>query len=196
LRSLALLTARVKEAPTDTVVRADLAATYHQLARHPLHGSTDDGGGEARERARVHASDAEAADSALGMKREVGRALETRARLESRAGHESAARAGFEAALRLADECADLTGLARVTAGLAELLAGAGQPRDALGLLASSIELNREKASPAGLAYDERALARIEDVIGAMRVPDTELATELARTRDRLARALDLDSAR
>jgi hypothetical protein len=130
------------------------------------------------------------------MKREVGRALETRARLESRAGHESAARAGFEAALRLADECADLTGLARVTAGLAELLAGAGQPRDALGLLASSIELNREKASPAGLAYDERALARIEDVIGAMRVPDTELATELARTRDRLARALDLDSAR
>jgi hypothetical protein len=196
LRSLALLTARVKEAPTDGAARADLAATHHLLARLPLHGATEASTPEAVATALGHAADAEAAYRALGMKRDVGRAIETRARLEVKANKATAAHAAFEVALRIADECADLTGLARVTAGLAELLAGAGKARDALGLLASSIELNREKASPVGLAFDERALARIEDAIFALPERDAELATELKRTRDRLTRAMGLESAR
>lgn len=195
-RSLALLRGRVEDAPDDRTASADLTATHHLLARMPLHGSVEDVTPAALASAMDHVTRAEAGFRALGMKRETGRALETFARLEALAGNEAGARVRFEAAMQLANECADLTGLARITAGLAELFADAGRPRDALGLLASSIELNREKASPVGLAFDERALAHIEDVIAAAGVPDVELVNDLARTRDRLERALDLDEPR
>jgi tetratricopeptide (TPR) repeat protein len=193
IRSLDLLGARVKEAPTDAAARADLAATHHLLARMPLHGPPANATPEAIDAALAHVADAEREYRTLGMRRDLGRATETRARLEAKRGHMDTARLAFEAALHLADDAADLTGLARVTAGLAELLTAAGNPRDALGLLASSIELNREKGSPIGLAFDERALAQIEDAAFALPVPDTNLVAELARTRERLTRALDLD---
>lgn len=190
-RSLDLLSGLVKDAPNDGSMRADLADTHHLLSRLPLHepGAPSDG---AITTALEHAASAEKAYRALSMRRDLGRVRETTARLEAKRGRVDAARAGFEAALRLADEAADLTGLARITAGLAELLAASGKPHDALGLLASSIELNREKASPIGLAFDERALSRIEDAASGSR--DEDLAAEIARTRARLTRAMEESS--
>lgn len=190
-RSLDLLGARVKDAPDDAPARADLADTNHLLARLPLHAPPNAVTAEAIATALDHADAAERDYRALSMRRDLGRLRETTARLEAKRGHVDAARTAFEAALRLADEAADLTGLARITAGLAELLAGTGKPRDALGLLASSIELNREKASPIGLAFDERALARIEDAVRALPRPDDDLAAELVRTRARLTEAIE-----
>ncbi len=190
-RSLELLSARVKEAPGDAAARADLADTNHLLARMPLHVPSGEVSADVLEAALAHADAAESDYRALSMRRDLGRVRETTARLEAKRGHIDAARTAFEAALRLADEAADLTGLARITAGLAELLAGTGKPRDALGLLASSIELNREKASPIGLAFDERALTRIEDAVRALPRPDDELAAELVRTRARLTEAIE-----
>ncbi len=190
-RSLDLLSALVEDAETDAAARADLADTHHLLARLPLHAPASEITDDVVTAALDHADAAETAYRALAMRRDLGRVRETTARLEAKRGHVDAARAAFEAALRLADEAADLTGLARITAGLAELLASAGKPRDALGLLASSIELNREKASPVGLAFDERALTRIEDAVRALPLPDDELAAELVRTRARLTAAIE-----
>jgi hypothetical protein len=124
----------------------------------------------------------------------VGRAIDTRARLEARRGNIDAARAAFAAAFDVADEAGDLTGLARTTAGLAELFSSAGSPREALDMLGRSIELNREKASPIGLAFDERVLDEIERALGELAGGDLPLRDELVRVRRNLANAIEATS--
>jgi len=96
--------------------------------------------------------------------------------------------------MRMADEVADLTGLARITAGLAQVFTESGAPRDALGMLASSIELNLEKGSPIGLAFDERILGQVEAAIAEMPERDPAVEEELARTRARLVSAIEATS--
>jgi hypothetical protein len=125
----------------------------------------------------------------------VARVTETIARLEARRGDARAARVAFTTAMRVADEVMDLTGLARITAGLAELLSAEGTPHEAIGMLASSIELNREKGSPIGLAFDERILEEVERAVAAMPRPDPVLIEELAQTRARLVAAIEASSA-
>lgn len=189
-RSLELLTARVEAAPADAASCADLADTHHLLARLPLHGEAGTSA-DAIPLALAHARAAETAYQSLGMRRDMARVTETIARLEAKRGHMAEARAAFVTAMRLADEVTDLTGLARITAGLAELLSAEGTPRDALGMLASSIELNREKGSPIGLAFDERILDEVERAIASLPSPDPGLTEELARTRARLVSAIE-----
>lgn len=192
-RSLELLTARVEANPSDLASRADLADTHHLLARLPLHRGAD-AADDAITSALVQARAAEVSYQRLGMRRDVARVTETVARLYAKRGDMVEARAAFAAALRIADDVTDLTGLARITAGIAELLSSEGTPRDALGMLTSSIELNREKGSPIGLAFDERILEEVERAVASMPSPDPGLAAELARARERLVAAIEQSS--
>ena len=55
----------------------------------------------------------------------------------------------------------DAVGLARSTAALAEVLARAGQPVEAMRYLAESIQLNTIKGSPVGLAANREGVELI-----------------------------------
>lgn len=194
-RSLEILVERVEDDPTDTSLAGDLADTHHLLGRLPLHGIIDTARPEpAISKALEHCRKAKATYDALGRKRDLARVLETTARLEAKRGNTSKAKEAFENAMRLADEVADLTGLARITAGLAQVFTESGSPHDALGMLASSIALNLEKGSPIGLAFDERILGQVEDAIAGMPERDPAVDEELARTRARLVSAIEATS--
>lgn len=186
-RSRELLEVYVKENPTDVNARLDLAATHHVMARLPLHV---DGPDDAIATALEHAETALAVYRELGMLRDVGRVMETRARLFAKRGRIADAEAAFTTAMQLAEQLGDVTGVARMTAGLAELLAAAGTPRDALEMLASSIELNRQKRSPIGLVFDERVLEEVERALASKREREPALHEELARVRARLVAAI------
>lgn len=70
------------------------------------------------------------------------------------------------------------------------MLAAAGDPTEAVDLLASSIELNREKGSPIGLAFDARALERVtRALVGRGAIEDDEVRARLDRTAGRLDEA-------
>lgn len=195
-RSLELSMRRLERRPSDTVAQADLAETRHILARLPLHARVENGpGGLSLVTALEHARVAEEIFTALGRRRDLTRVMETIARLEAKRGERDTARRFFNVAMKLADEMGDITGLARITAGLAELLASEGSPRAALAMLSSSIELNRSKGSPIGLAFDEQLLHAIERATRDRGQPiDQELADELRSTRDRLVRAIEESS--
>jgi tetratricopeptide (TPR) repeat protein len=194
-RSLETLVERAEDDPTDSTLVADLADTHHLLARLPLHGVIDAVRPDiAISKALEHCRKAKATYEKLGWKRDLARVVETSARLEAKRGNTTKAREAFESAMRIADEVTDLTGLARITAGLAQVFTESGAPRAALGMLASSIELNREKGSPIGLAFDERILAQVEDAVREMRERDPAVDEELARTRQRLVSAIEATS--
>ena len=71
------------------------------------------------------------------------------------------------AALSAQRELGDVLGLARTTAALSEVLAAGAQYQDALALLLESIELNLDKGSPIGLAYNRRSLVALGRVLPA-----------------------------
>jgi len=61
----------------------------------------------------------------------------------------------------------DVLGLARTSAALAEIARHAGEYERALGLLAGSVELNFEKGSRLGLAFNRKAIATLVRDLGA-----------------------------
>ena len=185
LDALRIFAARCEEAPSDERATVDLADTHHLLARVALHEPSRDD----LEPALEHARSAEDAYASLGFRRDVARVWETMGRLEARRGHLARARDRFSAALQVEDASADLTGIARATAALAEVLAAAGDPAEAVELLASSIELNREKGSPIGLAFDARALERVTRTLEGRGEIEADVRARLARTADRLDEA-------
>jgi hypothetical protein len=61
-------------------------------------------------------------------------------------------------------------------------------------MLGRSIELNQEKASPIGLAFDERVLGEIERALGELPGGDLPLRDDLVRVRRKLASAIEATS--
>ena len=173
-RSHQLFEARVLETKGEAASRAELADTDLLLARLPLHAwlssSADRAllGEEGIQKALASGHAAERTYRALGMRRELARACDVLGRLEARGRSSDRARAWFDEALAIAEELGDAASLARTTAALAELLAEAGQPEKALGLLRSSISVNREKGSTIGLSFDAAALDVIESAVTRM----------------------------
>jgi tetratricopeptide (TPR) repeat protein len=148
-----------RQAATDPLAAAELAETYHLLARLPLHVAARPGReADAITMGREYAAAAERAYRELGSTRELTRVWETIGRIEMKAGRIEPALHSLNAALEAQRELGDVLGLARTTAALAELLARVGQTESALQLLGESILLNVEKGSPIGLAYNRRSL--------------------------------------
>lgn len=183
IRARELLESRLAASELDVGARATLADTRHLLARLALHAEAlpDD----AIQAAIDHAVAAETTYKRLGLRRDLARVWETIARLDAKRGRTASARAGFVAAITVADDTLDLVGLARSTEGLAGVLAES-DPMRALDMLASSIELNREKGSKAGLEFDEHVLAGIDRAVTEGEDASPELLAELARTKKRL----------
>lgn len=148
-----------RQAATDPLAAAELAETYHLLARLPLHVAARPGReADAITMGREYAAAAERAYRELGATRELTRVWETIGRIEMKARRIEPALHSLNAALEAQRELGDVLGLARTTAALAELLAQVGQTESALQLLGESILLNVEKGSPIGLAYNRRSL--------------------------------------
>ena len=155
-------------ASTDVLAAAELAETYHLLARLPLHVAARPGRElDAYKMGRDYAAAAEKAYRQLGVTRELTRVWETMGRLAMRAGHPDLAMQHLTAALSAQRELGDVLGLARTTAALSEVLAAGAQYQDALALLLESIELNLDKGSPIGLAYNRRSLVALGRVLPA-----------------------------
>jgi tetratricopeptide (TPR) repeat protein len=141
-------------------------------------------GDEAVKKALANGHSAERTYRALGMRRELARACDVLGRLEARGGDAARARPWFDEALAIAEELGDAGALARTTAALAELLAESGQPEQALGLLRSSISVNREKGSTIGLSFDAAALDVIESAVERMGgAVASAMRVELAQAR-------------
>lgn len=184
-RSEALLEPCVASSQLDVRARGLLADTRHLKARLALHstGNLDE---EAIAAAIAHATMAEETYRRIGLRRELARVWETVARLEARRGHMDDARVALIAAIAIEDDILDLVGLARSTEGLAEILAEI-DPAGALDMIATSIELNREKHSAAGIAFDQRTFAAIERIVAATPVATEAIRGAVARTKKMLA---------
>ncbi|MBX3232509.1 MAG: hypothetical protein KIT84_16160 [Labilithrix sp.] len=174
----------------------DLADVRHLMARLPLHGTVAGAPrSEVIAAALDHCAMAEGIYATFERRRSLARVLETKARLHALAGDDAAAERAFRAALGIADDIQDVIGLARITAGLAALFTRARSAREALVMLSTSIELNRWKGSPMGVAFDERLLTELDDTIARTDPGDEALASELARVRAELADALGATAA-
>ncbi|MFN7954314.1 MAG: hypothetical protein U0610_21490 [bacterium] len=175
-------------AADDAEARIELAETDHLIARLPLHvrprpGRADD----AVEMGLRHARDAERRYRELGATREVARVWETMGRLELHRGASAAAAEHLTRAVEVQSEVGDMIGLARSSAALAEVLAAGGRLADAIAVLGDSVELNSQKGSPLGLAYNRRALERFQSRLDA--TTRNTLAPELTRITTQLAEA-------
>lgn len=190
-RAIELLEENANDAPGNVMAALHLADARHLLARLPLHGNIAGGTrAEAIATALAYGQLAETTYAELGRRHELVRVLDTSARLEALRERREEARVLFERALIIADDIADLIGLARATAGLAEVLATTGNPAQAMTLVATSIELNRDKGSRIGLAADEVALMRIDDAFAAAPPHDPAVAAALDQLRAKLAEAI------
>ncbi|MFO0761990.1 MAG: tetratricopeptide repeat protein [Byssovorax sp.] len=175
-----------ERAASDPVAMVEMAETDHLFATIPLHVAARPGReADALTMGLDHAIAAERVYRKLGAPRELGRVWETMGRIELRKGRRERAMERFSSAMQVQESIGDLIGLARSTAGLAEVLRALGRHRDALGLLAESIGFNLEKGSPLGLAYNRRAFVAMLE--GAPRT--TELAALAAQVETRLAAA-------
>ena len=104
-------------------------------------------------------------------------------RLALRQGDASKASVFLTKAIDLQTRIDDAMGLARSVAARAEQLAAQGEADEAVEHLLRSIELNRSKGSPLGLAYNRRVLESVSGrVTPAARV-------RLARARQTLEHA-------
>ncbi|MCB9759945.1 MAG: tetratricopeptide repeat protein [Alphaproteobacteria bacterium] len=163
--SRALFTGLPDAGPED---RAELAETNHLLARLPLHAPSRPGQElEAIAQAIEHAREAEATYRSLQMAREQARVWETLGRLELRRGALPEAEAALVQAFRAQQQLHDAMGLARTAAALAELLRVAGDPRQALELLSTSVALNLRMRSPWGLDINRVALKALAEGLHA-----------------------------
>ena len=182
-----------ERASNDPVTVQELAETHHLLARLPLHARIRPGREEdAYTMSLHHARQAEDSYRDLGRAREMGRVWETIGRVELARGKPDRAMERLAAALQLQSQIGDLTGLARSTAALSEVLVKDGKLREALDLLGDSILLNREKGSPIGLAFNRRALGRLDSAIEGLQSEDPEVAEALAEVTRRLDAAEEI----
>ena len=178
-----------RQRPDDRVATEELALTDHLLARIPLHAPIRPGREQdACEMGLDHALSAERLYRGLEHRRELGRVWETMGRLEMRRDRLGQASERLGEALSLQRELGDVTGLARTTAALSDVLAAGGRPTDAAALLADSVGLNYEKGSPLGLAFNRRALEALRSRAADLR-DGRELEELLDAVEDRLAGA-------
>lgn len=155
-KSREIFAARAKD---DPVARFEMAETDHLLGRIVLHAPPRPGHGrDAIEVGIEHAARAEPVFRELDKPHELGRLWETLGRLEHAAGRTSEAVGRLVAAAELQQRSADVIGLARTSAALADIAREGGDPERAIALLEGSIDLNLEKGSPLGLAFNRRAL--------------------------------------
>jgi tetratricopeptide (TPR) repeat protein len=124
-----------------------------------------------------HALAAARAFEALGLPPARAAAEETLGRLELARGRLERAVEHLRSALSAQQALSDLLGLARTAGALSEALARAGKPRDALVLLAESVELNRVKGSALGVAHNRRAFTKLAPIAEAARL--TSMVREL-----------------
>ena len=185
----------------DPIALRELAETHHLLARLPLHAPLRPGReGDALSMALDHALVAEKLLRQLGEARAVARVWETIGRIELGKRRHERAGERLGAALEVQRSLGDAIGMARTTAALADLLAEGGRIGDSLAVLASSIELNREKGSPLGLGLNRRALQRLRprataaaDAVALVRVEAALAAAEALLGRYPLPEGLDDD---
>jgi hypothetical protein len=111
-------------------------------------------------------------------------------RLALQQGYLEVAQERLAAALKPQQPLGDVAGLARSTAALADLCVLAGQFDEAVALLANSINLNVEKGSPIGLAFNRHALGALATAAAQAHGPAAErLRGALAGLENRLAQA-------
>jgi hypothetical protein len=87
----------------------------------------------------------------------------------------------------------DVTGLARTTAAMSEVLTMQGMHRNALMVLGDSIALNVDKGSPIGLAFNRRAYDALRRELADTPSPDVqsvliEVGSQLERAESVLGR--------
>lgn len=172
-------------AADDPLAIRELAETHHLLARLPLHAAIRPGREDAAyDMAMQHATEAENRYRHLGAIREIARVWESMGRLELANGNLKAATERLESALQVQSQTGDLTGLARSTGALSDVLAASDRPADALAVLGDSITLNTEKGSPIGLAFNRRALTKLAADVADGAAADstiTSLATDIRK---------------
>ncbi len=155
-----------RDRPDDPTVIVERAETEHLLARLPLHARLREGReDDAFSLALGHARAAAEGYRHLGGRVELGRVLETMGRLETARGRFEPAAEHLGVALRISRQLGDMTGLARSTAGLANLYIAAGEPAQALRSLKESIAFNVDKGSPLGLAVNRRTMDQLREAI-------------------------------
>jgi tetratricopeptide (TPR) repeat protein len=160
------------------LARRELAETDLLIAKIPLHVAGRPGReADALAAGIDHALAAARAFEALGLPLARAAAEETLGRLELARGRLERAVEHLRSALSAQQALSDLLGLARTAGALSEALARAGKPRDALVLLAESVELNRVKGSALGVAHNRRAFTKLAPIAEAARL--TSMVREL-----------------
>lgn len=169
----------------DAIATRELAETDHLIAKVPLHVKARPGKeADAVARAVEHAIAAKRSFDRLGDAFSSARTLETLGRLELLRGAPERAVERLRAALAAQERQADLVGLARTTAALADTLLALERADEALLLLADSVTLNHQKGSVLGVAFNRRSFEEAKRKIG----PD-HAAPSRAEVEARLAQA-------
>lgn len=177
-----------ERAQSDPAARLELAETDHLLGRLVLHAPPRPGREhDALEVGIEHASRAVPVFRELERPHNLGRLYETLGRLEMAAGRPREAVEHLGAAADLQQRIADVIGLARTSAALADIARESGDFERAIVLLGGSVELNLDKGSPLGLAFNRRAL---ETLLGQLSSSERrDLHDELSRVARRLEAA-------
>lgn len=143
----------------EEVAAAELAETYHLLARMPVAARLKEQQREqAIEVALEHAVKSAHLYSALGDERSLARVWETMGRLEMSWGRQEKAEQQLARALMIQRGLGDVVGLARTAAALSDVFVSRGDFEPALTLLAESVAINAEKGATRGLVFNQRAL--------------------------------------
>ncbi len=158
-RSSAIFESMRQRNSGDRVAARELAQTHHLLSRMPMHAGICPGDEERAHRTGLaHAARAAMLYHELEDAREAARVWETMGRLEMSLGELDKAQDYLGRALLVQRRLSDVTGLARTSAGLSDLLLQRNEHDEALTLLAESASLNARKGSPRGLVFNLRAL--------------------------------------
>jgi tetratricopeptide (TPR) repeat protein len=188
-------------ADSDPVTMTELAETHHLLARLPFHARIRSGHeADAVSMGLDHARTAEHWYRKLGASRELARVWETMGRLELQRKQTEPAAEHLSRALQVQSRIGDVTGLARTTAAMSEVLTMQGMHRNALMVLGDSIVLNLDKGSPIGLAFNRRAYDALRRDLVDVPSPDvqralTEVSSQLERAEAVLGRVAMPDPA-
>jgi tetratricopeptide (TPR) repeat protein len=181
-------------ADSDPVTMTELAETHHLLARLPFHAKIRNGHeADAVSMGMDHARTAERWYRKLGASRELARVWESMGRLELLRQRAEQAAEHLSRALQVQGRIGDVTGLARTTAAMSEVLTMQGLHRNALMLLGDSIALNLDKGSPIGLAFNRRAYDALRRELADVPSPDVqgaliEAGNQLERAEGMLGR--------
>jgi tetratricopeptide (TPR) repeat protein len=175
-------------ADSDPVTMTELAETHHLLARLPFHAKIRSGHeADAVSMGMDHARTAERWYRKLGASRELARVWESMGRLELLRQRAEQAAEHLSRALQVQGRIGDVTGLARTTAAMSEVLTMQGLHRNALMVLGDSIALNLDKGSPIGLAFNRRAYDALRRELADVPSPDVQRA--LVEVGNQLERA-------